>query len=238
MSRERRLRRAALKALIAALCLAAVVAAESLLSGSFSDTDWKVIATSLLLALAGATGTSGEAARPRAPLLGVTTEVASVLAFVFVATMLWGAVDSEAFAHVTGVVAIVAVEGAHVCFVRMSLRPGDAGAVRALAAAAVALAAISAVGGILPIAGALPGDWNSTTYGELLGIVLLGQLLCTVLAPLVRRLNASGERAVLEIPTERDRMAFELRSIAERLDAEPHLTRERDTLRRLARAIE
>ena len=89
--------------------------------------------------------------------------------------------------------------------------------------------------GIAPLAG-LDGD--ETLYVEVLGVVLVGQLLCTVLAPLVRRLGAGAERPVIAVPTERERLAGELAAVAdrlERLDAGPQVRSECERLRRLAR---
>jgi hypothetical protein len=91
--------------------------------------------------------------------------------------------------------------------------------------------------GIAPIAGL---EGNETLYVELLGVVLVGQLLCTVLAPLVRRLSAGAERPVIAVATERQRLATELTAVAdrlERLEAGPRVNAECERLRRLARTV-
>jgi hypothetical protein len=98
-------------------------------------------------------------------------------------------------------------------------------------------AVVSAVLGIAPIAGL---EGNETLYVELLGVVLVGQLLCTVLAPLVRRLSAGAERPVIAVATERERLATELTAVAdrlERLEAGPRVNAECERLRRLARTV-
>src|SRR3954454_17133123 len=65
--------RAVLRIVVGALCVAAAMACFALLSGSVDDTDWKVIGTSLLVALASATAGAGLGARPERPLLGTLT---------------------------------------------------------------------------------------------------------------------------------------------------------------------
>jgi hypothetical protein len=143
----------------------------------------------------------------------------------------------EVFWRITGIIAIVALESAHVAFVWSRLRPTDPTSVARITRAAIGLAVVSAVLGIAPIAGL---EGNETLYVELLGVVLVGQLLCTVLAPLVRRLSAGAERPVIAVPTERERLATELTAVAdrlERLEAGPRVNAECERLRRLARTV-
>jgi hypothetical protein len=227
--------RIVLRILIGALCVAAVVASYALLGGEFSDTDWKVIATSTLFALTSSMAAAGLSVRERAPALGATSVATAAATFVLVAFGMWGELDSEAFWRVTAIIAIVALESAHVAFVWSRLRPTDPKGVAQITYAAMGLAVVSAVMGIAPLAG-LEGD--ETLYVEVLGVVLVGQLLCTVLAPLVRRLSAVAERPVFAVPTERERLASELTAVAdrlERLDAGPQVVAECERLRRLAR---
>jgi hypothetical protein len=105
--------------------------------------------------------------------------------------------------------------------------------------ATIGLALVSAAMGIAPIAGIVSEGGDETLYFEVLGVVLVGQLLCTVLAPLLRRLSADAERPVVAVPTERERLVVELRAVAERLerlDAGPQVQAECERLRRLARS--
>jgi hypothetical protein len=240
MTRERRLGRLVLRILIAALCVAAVAASAGLLSGNFSDTDGKVIATSLLFALASATAAAGEAGRRRDRVLGVGTEAASLATFVLVSVVLWLDVDDDATLRICGILAIVALEGAHMCFVRSRQRPGDTPSVRTLTTLAMGLAVLSAAGGILPLAGLLPDDGDYRLYGEFLGVVLVAQLLCTALPPLVRRLRAGDDPPAVAVPTDSERLARELESVAERLKrlgADPRVRAESERLRGLARTL-
>jgi hypothetical protein len=72
-----------------------------------------------------------------------------------------------------------------------------------------------------------------------LGVVLVGQLLCTALAPLLRRLRATDGRPAIEVPAPQQTLAGELFAVAERLErlgAGPQVGIECERLRRLARA--
>jgi hypothetical protein len=228
--------RIVLRILIGALCVAAVVASYALLGGEFSDTDWKVIGTSTLFALTSSMAAAGIGVRDRAPILGSVTVAAAAAAFVLVSIGMWAELDGEVFWRVTAIVAVVALETAHVAFIWSRLRPSDPTSVARIARAAIGLALVSAAMGIAPIAGLEGGD--ETIYFEILGVVLVGQLLCTVLAPLMRRLNAGAERPAVAVPTYRERLAIELTAVAdrlERLDAGPQVHAECERLRRLAR---
>ena len=229
--------RIVLRILIGALCVAAVVASYALLGGEFSDTDWKVIGTSTLFALASSMAAAGLAVGERAALLAAGTVAAAATTFVLVSIGMWAEVDGEGFWRVTAIVAILALESAHVAFSGSRMRPDDPASVVRVTRAAIGLALVSAAMGIAPIAGLEGGD--ETLYFEVLGVVLVGQLLCTVLAPLLRRLSAGAERPAVAVPTERERLVVELREVAgrlERLDAGPQVQAECERLRRLARS--
>ena len=230
--------RAVVRILIAALCVAAVVASIALLRGEFSDTDWKVIATSMLFAVASSMAAAGVAVRERSVTLGAATVGSVVLAFVLVTIGLWGEIDGETFWRFTACVSVVALEASHIAFVLSRLRRSDPASVAAVTRAAVALAAISGAMGVAPLAGVLPDDGDFTAYGEILGVVLVGQLLCTALAPLLRLLGETAERPVVEVPAPQQTLAGELFAVAERLErlgAGPQVSAECERLRRLAR---
>jgi hypothetical protein len=231
--------RVVLRILIGALCVAAVVASYALLGGEFSDTDWKVIGTSTLFALASCMAAAGLGVGERAALLGAGTVAAAAATFVLVSIGMWAEVDGEGFWRVTAIVAILALESAHVAFIRSRVRPHDPPSVVRVTRAAIGLALVSAAMGIAPIAGIVSEGGDETLYFEVLGVVLVGQLLCTVLAPLLRRLSTGAERPVVAVPTERERLVVELRAVAERLerlDAGPQVQAECERLRRLARS--
>jgi hypothetical protein len=230
--------RAVLRILIAALCIAAVVASIALLRGEFSDTDWKVIATSTLFALASSMAAAGVAVRERSAALGALTIGDVSLAFALITVGIWAEIDGETFWRATACVSIVALESAHIAFVLSRLHASDPPAVATVTRAAVGLAIVSGAMGVAPLAGLLPVDGNAMVYGEILGVVLVGQLLCTALAPLVRRLRAGDERPAIEVPPPQQSLASELFAVAERLEqigAGPQVRAECERLRRLAR---
>jgi hypothetical protein len=234
MAQQLPLGRIVLRILIGALCVAAAVASYALLGGEFSDTDWKVIATSTLFALA-----SSMAPRNLPRALGAVTVAAATAAFVLVTFGMWVELDGEIFWRVTAIVSVLALETAHVAFIWSRLRAGDPPGVVRITRAAIGLAVVSAAMGIAPIAGLLAEDGDETLYFEILGVVLVGQLLCTVLAPLVRRLSAGAERPAIVVPTERERLVIELTGVADRLErlgAGPQVQAECERLRRLARS--
>jgi hypothetical protein len=231
--------RIVLRILIGALCVAAVVASYALLGGEFSDTDWKVIGTSTLFALCSSMAAAGIAVRERSPLLGAGAVVAAAAAFLLVSFGMWVEVDGEGFWRVTAIIAVLALESAHVAFIWSRRRADDPPGVVRVTKAAVGLAVLSGAMGIAPIAGIASEGTDETLYFEILGVVLVGQLLCTVLAPLLRRLSAGAERPAVEVPTERERLALELTAVAERLErlgAGPQVQAECEQLRRLARS--
>jgi hypothetical protein len=144
--------RVVLRIVIGAVCVAAAVASYALLGGEFSDTDWKVIGASTLFALASSLAAAGLGVRERSELLGDVTVVAATAAFVLVSFGMWVEVDGEGFWRVTAIVAIVALEAAHVAFVWSRLRPGDPPSVARITHVAMGLAVVSAAMGIAPIA--------------------------------------------------------------------------------------
>ncbi len=221
------------------LCVAALAAVVAIVSGDFSDGDWKVIGTSVLLALASSTGGAGAGLRLRgtgaAMILGTVVVVASAAAFALVNYGMWVGVDGDLFWRATATVAIVALDGAHACFVLARRRATDTEAVKLATAVATLAALISGTFGILAVTGiADEGPWQP------LAVVLVIQLLATALAPLLRR--PAGEQPTLTTDpfgsvTPRD-IAGELRAIADELEdaRSPAATGElADRLRRLAR---
>jgi hypothetical protein len=221
------------------LCVAALAAVVAILSGDFSDGDWKVIGSSVLVALASSTGGAGFRLRSRATdiavIFGTVVVAASAAALALVNFGMWAEVDDDLFWRVTGVLAIVAVDGAHACFVLAGRRGTDPAAVELATGVAALAAAVSGTFGILAVTGlADGGPW------ELLAVVLVVQLLATVLAPLFRRMAGEQPTSTAD-PFGRTRqrdIASELRLIADELDdaKSPAAVHElADRLRRLAR---
>src|SRR5215210_1466127 len=106
MSGQRAIGRVVLRVVIASLVVAGVVASVALVTGDLSDVDWRIIATSALLALASATVGAGLTVRLRYATLGGGTVAASVLAFALVAVGIWGDFDGAGFWRASGCAAI------------------------------------------------------------------------------------------------------------------------------------
>jgi hypothetical protein len=230
--------RIVIRVVVGSLLVAGAAACVALLGGGFSDLDWKIIATSTLLALVSATAGAGLAVRHRQAALGTTTTALSLLAFVLVLVGMWPELDSETFWRITGCVAIGALEGAHASFVLSRRRDDDpAGAVTATRVAVVA-AAISSVMGILPAAGATSESIDAEGYAQILGVVLVIQLVATAVAPLLRRLGTDAARPAAAALSPADRLADEIAAAADRIEriaAHPQVSDECERLRRLAR---
>src|SRR5438093_8731943 len=81
-------------ALVVALCVAAATACIAILTGSFDDTDARVIGTSLGFAVFSSTAAAGAGARlhGRGPahVVGLVTVIASAIAFVLLVAAVWG----------------------------------------------------------------------------------------------------------------------------------------------------
>jgi hypothetical protein len=209
-------RRLALWALVAGLCIAALVAIVALVSGSFDDTDWRIIATSLGFSVCSATAAAGEALRrerggARALVAGVTV-AASAAAWLLLLAGLWIYEDSEGLWRACGCFALLALAGSHASLVLRSMRPADSDAVRALCWTSVATGAIDSTAGVLGISGVIEGvDEGVVTV---LAVLLVILLLTTALPPILRRI-AGPQRP----PMSRDeRVAERLEAIAGRLD--------------------
>jgi len=230
--------RVVLRLVVGSLLVAGAAACVALLGGGFSDVDWKIIATSTLLALVSATAGSGLAVRHRHPVLGTVTAGLALLAFALVLVGLWPEIDDTAFWRVTGCVAIGALEGAHASFVLSRRRDDDpAGAVAATRVAVVA-AAVSCVMGIVPVAGVTADNVDAEAYAQALGIVLVIQLVSTAVAPLLRRLGADEGRPRAPALTAAERLADEIAAAADRIEriaGHPQVSDECERLRALAR---
>ena len=182
--------------LVACLCFAGVVAIVALLSGSFDDTDWRLIGTSLSFAVYSALAASGTALRVKehsaAPPLGVATIAAAGIGFVLVLALLWLDDPREGLIRTWGVVTIAALVCSHAAIVLRGARSTDARAISAIVAVSIGLAAIDGTVGALATAGAVEVDeddpgarWMAVT------VVLL--LLTTGLPPILRRLGRTTE---------------------------------------------
>jgi hypothetical protein len=189
------IRRFAARALAGGLTLAAVTAVIALLTGDLSDTDGKVILTSIGFALCSATGSAGAAARLRGlEVLGAVTIAASVGAFVLLVLGLWtGDWGSEFIWRSFGCVGVVGLAGAHACALLGARRRGDTLGVQRITTAALWLAAIDGLGAILAISG-LMSDVDEV-WGRVFGAALVLLVLATALPPILRRVQPDAPAA-------------------------------------------
>lgn len=247
------IRRFASLSLVTGLCVAAAAAVLALLTGSFDDTDTRVILMSIGFAIASATASSGAAARLRPSealqLLGSATVAASIAAFVLLLAGLWINVDdwgSEGVWRTFGCVAILGIAGSHACLMLGALRRGDVHVVRLLSLSAIGFAAFDAVAVILPLVGLV--DDIDEPWPRIFGAVLVLLVLTSVLAPIVRRMQpaASGAPSANANGGGDEFLASAVIRIADKIDAlnsdpgnrTPEIQAELNRLRKLARSFE
>jgi hypothetical protein len=238
------IRRALGWALVGALCVAAFTASVALLTGSFDDTDWRVVGTSVGFAIFSSTAASGATLRAAAPgeadAVGLIAIVASACAFVLLLAVVWVDDGSEGLWRSWGVAAILALGASHASLVLRARRPTDTQAVVQLTSISVALGTVDSLLGILPIAGAFEIDEQ---FGQIIGVLVIALLLTTALPPILRRLARQGGAAAVAAappapPPPTSRLAGEVLAAADRLDAasaEPRVRAEAERLRELAR---
>ena len=162
------LRRAAGWSLVGGLCLAAAVAVLAVLTGSFDDTDWRVIASSLGFSVFSAAAAAGAAVRlrpaPWAGPLGGACIAASAAAYGLLLGGLWVATGADVLWRAFGVAALAALWTAHAALVLRARRPDDGVLVRRLATVSIVSLGVEAVAGELALLGLL--DDVSTRRGR------------------------------------------------------------------------
>ncbi len=246
MADERRdaIKRTAGRALAAGLTVAALTAVVALLTGSFEDTEIRVILTSIGFAITSATASVGAAQRfgPTRALraVGTATALLSGVTFVLLALGLWtGDWGSEGIWRAFGCTGVLAVAGAHACLVLGARRSTDGEGIRLLVLASVGLAILDTVGVLLPISG-LTGTGD---LAQLFAATLVLLVLTSVLPPILRRtqrLSATAPQNQIQ------RFAGEVEAAADRIDElnrgpshrAPEIRREVERLRDLARSFE
>jgi hypothetical protein len=248
------IRRFAGWSLVIGLSVAAAAAILALLTGSFDDTDTRVILSSIGFAIASATGSTGAAARLRPSeglqLLGTATLVASIAACVLLLAGLWTGVDergSEGVWRTFGCVAVLGIAGSHACLVLGALRRDDTDVVRLLTLSSVGFAVFDTLAVVLPLAG-LVEDVDEP-WPRIFGAALVLLVLTSVLPPILRRMqpvakpapSANGSASRSE-----DFLASAVIQIADKIDAlnsdpgnrAPEIRAEVNRLRNLAQSFE
>ena len=191
------IRRYAGWALVTGLSVAAAAAVLALLTGSFDDTDVRVILTSIGFAVASATGSSGAAARLRAShalhLLGTATVLASIAAFVLLLAGLWTDMDQwgdEGIWRAFGIFGVLGVAGSHACLILGARRRTDSEAVRLLTLASLGFSIFDTTAVLLPLlelVADVEEPWPNI-FGA--GLVLL--VLTSILPPILRKMQPAA----------------------------------------------
>ena len=239
-----RWRRLAGRALVGGLCLAALVAVGALLTGSFDDTDWRVVATSLGFSVFTSTTAAGGALRlradPRARALGGATVVTSVAAYVLLVAALW-IEDAEGLWRAFGIAGLGALWSSHASLVVRALRPADAPLLRRLTVLSIVTLGIDTVVGVVALLGLLE-DVDGEPFARVLAALLVITVLATALPPVLRRMAASRPRPAAGVPDwprpPAGGLAAEVAEVAERLagmELPPQARAEVARLRDLAR---
>jgi hypothetical protein len=239
------IRRAAGQALVAGLTIAALTAVVALLTGSFDDTEVRVILTSIGFAITSSTAAIGAAQRYRRSAalraLGTATALLSGATFVLLVLGIWtNDWGTEAIWRAFGCTSVLAVSGSHACLVLGARRPSDTDLIRSLVIASVALAVFDTVGALLPISGIAEGV---TDVAQLFAATLVLLVLTSVLPPILRRIQPAREGVPA---TALQRFAGEVEAAAERIDElsrgpsnrAPEIRREVERLRELARSFQ
>ncbi len=229
------------RALIAGLCVAAAAAIAALVSGSFGETHWRIVGTSLGFSFFAAVGAAGDALRrdARGPLstAGAVASALAGLAFVLLVAAIWLGDDRTALWQAWGVSAVTALWASHWSLVLRARRPKDSSLVAWLVRISIVTATIDMLVGNIGITGLV--DDVSDGVVRALGVVLVVTVLTTVLPPIMRAVartpapaDAFGRRLTAgELADEINAAAGRL----ERVETPGEAHREAAALRALAR---
>jgi hypothetical protein len=222
LAATRDIRRALGWALVAGLCVAALTACVALLSGSFDDTDAKVVFSSLGFAIFSAFAAAGATLRAvrggREEALGTLTAALGVAAFLALLVALWVDWSNEELWRLWGILAILALAGSHASVVLKGRRPTDTEAVRALAGASLVLGVLDAFLGELPLLNVVDEELLTDT-AQVFGVLLVLLVLTTALAPIVRRLGAPAAAAPTAPPPDATAPGLPLRTVGAEIEA-------------------
>jgi hypothetical protein len=211
------LRRALGWSLVAGLSIAALTAAVAVVDGSFGDTDWKVIGTSLGFAIFSALGASGASLRlrradPRLQSLGAATAGLAVLAFALLVLALWGDSDGDAVWQWWGTAALLSLGSSHASLVLAARKRTDSAIVDALVRVSLATGLVDTSIAILILVEAV-----TSGPAEILSLLVIALVLSTALTPILRRLTVAPGASGPTSSGSGD-MATELLEIAARVE--------------------
>jgi len=233
------LRRLVSRALVAGLCASALVAVIALLSGSFDDTHWRVIGSSLGFSVFTSTAAAGAALRSRSHAglraLGTATVAASLASLVLLFGALW-VDDTEWLWSGFGIAGLAALWTSHASLMLGALRPGDTPVVRTLtqiSALTLGIETAVGVGALLELITDV-GD----AAPRVLAALIVVTVLTTALAPILRRTQRAVPTQAATAVGRGSAFAAEVAESAQRLsmmDLPAPARAEVDHLRRLAR---
>ena len=238
-------RRALGWALVGGLSVAALSASIALLSGSFDDTDGRVIASSLGFSLYSAVAAAGASLRLRSigleEQLGTATVAVATLSFALFLVALWGDTDSETLWRAVGATAVAALASSHACLMVGGRRASDSPLVSGMTTASVALGGIDALIAVLAIADVIEDPDDAAA--EFFGVLVVALLLTTALAPILRKIQRAPASAARPPKTPSATLAQEVLEVADRIDElnrgpairAPEIRKEVERLRGLAR---
>ena len=262
-ARPSSLKRVALLCFAAGLTIAALTASAALMSGSFEETEWRVIATSLAFAVYSSLGAAGAAARlsgdRTVAVLGTIALGFAVVAFVLVTVGIWSEPeDGDALWRSFGCATVIAFATVHGALVIQARSPSDSSGVALLASLSLVFGALDATGALVPISG-LWGDLD-VGYANLFGVGLVLLILTTALPPVLRRAQRANDLPAVPTPTRTEpqrpaelrsvppttELAHDVTAIADRLEAlchvldgaAPSVQIEVEQLRRVARSLQ
>jgi len=236
------LRRLVSRALVAGLCASALVAVVALLTGSFGEMHWRVIASSLGFSIFTCTAAAGAALRSRADsrlrTLGTATAVVSLTALVLLVAALWiDDSESEVLWRGFGVAGLASLWTSHASLMLGALRPDDSPTVRNLSQISAFTLGIETAVGLGAVLG-LISDVGEVAPRVLAALIVV-TVLTTVLAPILRRMQSTAAPSPATVAVGRGSgFAAEVAQSAQRLsmmDLPAPARAEVDHLRRLAR---
>jgi hypothetical protein len=174
-------------ALVASLCVTAIVAIGTLLFAEFDDTAGRILATTALLSLASLLSLPAGVLldEGRAVLLAWATIAAAAAGFALAMIVIWADPAEDWPAKLTWTLWLGAGAGAQAAAVTSRLRPGDSRRLRALHALSVLLAASLAT----LIAVAVWEEPDSDAFVRAMGAVAIAAVLTSLLQPILRRIE-------------------------------------------------
>lgn len=206
--RRHSLARALLLTVIAALCIAALVAIGLLLFGNFGETEGKILLTTLAIAGYSLLGLAATTALGRETFwLGSLGLGVSAIGFVLFVSLIWINPQGDLLGRLMGTFLVLAIAIAHAALLLLLTRRGGERGVLAVRRLTLLTSSALSLMIIFPIvSGWEPGQLYARAMGAVAVLTVLGSLL----VPVLRKL--AGETSAPEAETEaRDRLEIRYR---------------------------